>query len=117
MLEAIASVLILIGAFFVVVGSLGLARLPDFFTRLHGPTKATTLGLAAICGAFIAFAAGSGEGLSVRELLILVFLFITAPVSAFMLGRAALRRRTPSMAPRPAPLEETEAHEHRRRGD
>lgn len=113
MLEAIASILVLIGAFFVLVGSLGLARLPDFFTRLHGPTKATTLGLAAVCGAFIAFAAASGEGLSVRELLILVFLFITAPVSAFVLGRAALRRGTPSMTQRPAPLEETRAHEDR----
>lgn len=113
MLETIASILILIGAFFVFVGSLGLARLPDFFTRLHGPTKATTLGLAAVCGAFIAFAAGSGEGLSARALLILLFLFITAPVSAFMLGRAALRRHTPSIAPPPAPLEEHQDDSHR----
>lgn len=113
MLEAIASILILVGAFFALVGSLGLARLPDFFTRLHGPTKATTLGLAAICSAFIVYAASSGEGLSVRELLILVFLFITAPVSAFVLGRAALRRRTPSMATRPVPLEELGNHDDR----
>ncbi|MFP5340523.1 MAG: cation:proton antiporter, partial [Gammaproteobacteria bacterium] len=42
MLEILISVLVLSGAFFALVGSIGLARLPDFFTRLHGPTKATT---------------------------------------------------------------------------
>ena len=44
MFEIIISILVLVGAFFTLVGSIGLAKLPDFFTRLHAPTKATTLG-------------------------------------------------------------------------
>ncbi len=46
MLEYLLSFLILTGAVFTFIGSLGLARLKDFYTRLHGPTKATTLGWA-----------------------------------------------------------------------
>ena len=45
MLDIFLSVLILTGAIFTFIGSLGLARLRDFYTRLHGPTKATTLGV------------------------------------------------------------------------
>lgn len=103
--DDIAALLVVIGAFFVLVGSLGLARLPDFFTRLHGPTKATTLGLGALIGAFIAHAVGSEQGLSVRELLVSLFLFVTAPISAHVLGRSALRRRLDSVAQRPEPLD------------
>ncbi|WP_435104600.1 Na+/H+ antiporter subunit G [Arhodomonas sp. AD133] len=109
MSEIIAAVFIVIGAFFVFVGSFGMLRFPDFFTRLHGPTKATTLGLASLAVAFIAFAAGTEEGLSVRDLLITFFLFITAPISALMLARAALRRRVHSIAPTPPPVDEQEA--------
>jgi multicomponent K+:H+ antiporter subunit G len=46
--ESAVAVLILLGALFVLLGSIGLARLPDFLTRLHGPTKATTLGVGAM---------------------------------------------------------------------
>ena len=49
MIEAIVSLLLVFGAAFVLVGSIGLARFPDFFTRLHGPTKATTLGVPRSC--------------------------------------------------------------------
>ncbi|MCS4505737.1 Na(+)/H(+) antiporter subunit G [wastewater metagenome] len=111
MSEAITAVFILIGAFFVLVGSLGMLRFPDFFTRLHGPTKATTLGLASLLAAFVAYAAGTESGVSVREFLITFFLFITAPVSAFMLGRSALRRRVDSVAPRPAAIDDDETED------
>ena len=46
MLDALTSLFILAEAFFTLAGSIGLARFPNFFLRLHGPTKATTLGLA-----------------------------------------------------------------------
>ena len=46
--EALAAFLIVTGGFFVLLGSIALIRLPDIFTRLHGPTKATTLGVGAI---------------------------------------------------------------------
>jgi len=92
--EAVASVLILVGAAFALVGSIGLARLPDFFTRLHGPTKATTLGVGAIVVASLVHSAGASGGVSLRELAISLFLFITAPVSAHLLGKAALKKRS-----------------------
>ena len=48
MLEAIIACCLVIGGAFTLIGSIGLARLPDLFTRLHGPTKATTLGVGSI---------------------------------------------------------------------
>lgn len=99
MLDILVSVLLLVGSFFILVGSIGLVRLPDFFMRLHGPTKATTLGVGGMLLAAVVHAVG--DGVTLRELLITLFLFITAPVSAFLLGQAGLRRRLPSRAPLP----------------
>lgn len=90
-IEALASFFLLVGAGFALVGSIGLARLPDFFTRLHGPTKATTLGVGSIVIASLIQSTASSGGLSLRELAISLFLFITAPVSAHMLAKAALK--------------------------
>jgi multicomponent K+:H+ antiporter subunit G len=90
-LEALTSFFLLVGAGFALVGSIGLARLPDFFTRLHGPTKATTLGVGSIVIASLIQSSASSGGLSLRELAISLFLFITAPVSAHMLAKAALK--------------------------
>lgn len=92
-LEVVTSLLIIIGAGFALVGSIGLARLPDFFTRLHGPTKATTLGVGAIVLASLVDSSVASGGVSLRELGISLFLFITAPVSAHLLGKAALKSR------------------------
>jgi len=94
MLEIILSVLILIGAFFTLVGSIGLFKLPDFYMRLHGPTKATTLGVGAILIASAIFFTIRGEGISLHELLVTLFLFITAPVSAHLMAKAALHIKT-----------------------
>jgi multicomponent K+:H+ antiporter subunit G len=87
--EALVSILILVGAAFVLIGSIGLARLPDFLMRLHGPTKATTLGVGSIVIASLIHSTIATGGLSLRELVISVFLFITAPVSAHVLSKAA----------------------------
>jgi multicomponent K+:H+ antiporter subunit G len=89
--EFVVSTLILIGAGFALVGSIGLARLPDFLTRLHGPTKATTLGVGAIVIASLVHTSTTSGSISLRELAISLFLFITAPVSAHLLGKAALK--------------------------
>lgn len=92
-LDAIIATLILAGALVAALGSLGLARMPDFYMRLHGPTKASTLGVGAtLLGSMLWFSTVKG-GISVQEILITVFLFATAPVSAHMMGRAALHRR------------------------
>ena len=93
--ESAIAVLILLGALFILLGSIGLARLPDFLTRLHGPTKATTLGVGAmLLATAIFFSSGTNEGISLHELAILFFLFITAPVTAHLLAKAALHRQT-----------------------
>lgn len=89
-LEVLISVLLFAGACFALVGSIGLARLQDFFMRLHGPTKATTLGVGGVIVGSIIFFSNQGQGLSLHELLIALFLFITAPVSAHIVGKAAL---------------------------
>ncbi|MGC9385590.1 MAG: Na+/H+ antiporter subunit G [Hydrogenovibrio sp.] len=90
MLEYILAGLILIGAFFTLVGSIGLYKLPDFYMRLHGPTKATTLGVGAILLASVLYFTFKDGTLSLHELLITLFLFITAPVSAHLMAKAAV---------------------------
>lgn len=82
--------LVAIGCFFVLVGSIGLAKLSDFLKRLHGPTKSTTLGVGCILIGSIAYHGVLGDGLGLRELLITVFLFITAPISAHLMAKAAM---------------------------
>jgi multicomponent K+:H+ antiporter subunit G len=99
--EIVISVFLIVGSFFTLVGSIGLARLPDFFMRLHGPTKATTLGVGGMLLASMADAFSRGEG-GPQELLITLFLFVTAPVSAHLLAKAALHLRVGSRARPPA---------------
>lgn len=89
-LELLAAVLLLLGSGFALIGSVGLVRMPDFYSRLHGPTKATTLGVGGILGASAIHFSSNGQAVSVREVLVILFLFITAPVSAHLLAKAAL---------------------------
>lgn len=89
-IELLVSLCVLIGAAFTLIGSIGLARLPDFFSRLHGPTKATTLGVGGTLVASMLHFSAQARTPSIRELLIALFLFITAPVSAHLMAKAAL---------------------------
>jgi len=91
-IELVISAFLLLGSLFALIGAIGLFRLPDFFTRLHAPTKATTLGVGGIIIASAIFFSVQKQGLSLHELLITLFLFITAPVSAHMLSKAALQQ-------------------------
>lgn len=99
MLDYLLSFLILTGAVFTFIGSLGLVRLRDFYTRLHGPTKATTLGVGCMLIASSVFFSYRGDGMSLHEVLVTLFLFITAPISAHLLAKAALHLRLKSLAP------------------
>jgi multicomponent K+:H+ antiporter subunit G len=94
-LEILISALLLLGSGFVLIGAIGLYRLPDFFTRLHGPTKATTLGVGGLVLASLIFFSSGEQTLSSHELLISLFLFISAPVSAYMLAKAAVLQELP----------------------
>jgi multicomponent K+:H+ antiporter subunit G len=101
-LETLLSLLVLAGAVFTFIGSLGLARFRDFYTRLHGPTKATTLGVGCLLIASSLFFSLTTDSLSLHEILVTFFLFITAPISAHLLAKAALHRQLPSLAPLPS---------------
>lgn len=90
MVDALTAACLLIGAGFAFTGALGLVRLPDLYSRLHGPTKATTLGVGGMLVASVLYFSARGGDLNLRELLITLFLFLTAPISAHLLSRAAL---------------------------
>ena len=90
MLDFILSALILLGAFFTLVGSIGLFKLPDFYMRLHGPTKASTLGVGAILVASAVYFSFKTDTVSLHEILITFFLFISAPVGAHLMAKAAI---------------------------
>lgn len=90
--EILTSVMIVLGAGFALVGSWGLVRLPTLMERLHGPTKATTLGLGGmLVGSVLFFQLDQGIW-SAHELLISLFLFITAPIAANMIAKVHLHR-------------------------
>jgi multicomponent K+:H+ antiporter subunit G len=98
LVQIVVAALLLIGAAFALIGALGLLRFPDFYMRLHAPTKAVTLGVGGVLLASLLLRwAGGGTG--AHELLIALLLFVTAPVSANLLALAALHLRAASCAP------------------
>ncbi len=105
LVELLVSFFLLVGAGFALIGSVGLARLPDFFCRLHGPTKATTLGIGGMLAASLVYFSFRSAALSLHELLVAGFLFMTAPISAHLLAKAALHCRVRTRAPTPRDFE------------
>ena len=106
--EALVSFFLVAGAVFALLGSWGLARLPDFYTRLHGPSKASTLGVGGMLLASMLYFAVRGEP-SLHELLITLFLFISTPVSAHMLVKAALHLKVRSVSNLPVDVNQDKA--------
>lgn len=92
-LDFVIAFLIILGGAFALIGSWGLARLPSLMSRLHGPTKATTLGVGGCLIASMLYFPTHGLSWSAHELLITLFLFITAPISANMIAKASLHGR------------------------
>ena len=90
--EFAIAALIILGAFFLFVGSLGLAKLPDLMRRLHGPTKATTLGIGSMLIASMLYFLLKHQMIAIQELLITTFLFLTAPVTALMVAKTHILR-------------------------
>jgi multicomponent K+:H+ antiporter subunit G len=85
-MSTLAALLVLAGAAFVFIGSLGLARLATFFERAHPPTLGRTLGAGLIlAGSMLYFG-------TLHEILIGVLMLVSTPVTYVLLGRAALRR-------------------------
>jgi len=100
--EWLASALIVLGTSFALVGSWGLVRLPSLMERLHGPTKASTLGLGGmLVGSIVWFQLVKGEW-TTHELLVSLFLFVTAPIAANMIAKVQLHRLRLGQTPGPA---------------
>ncbi|ENX62133.1 MULTISPECIES: Na+/H+ antiporter subunit G [Acinetobacter] len=115
-LEIVVSFFVVFGAFFMLIGSIGMIRLPDLFMRLHAPTKSSTLGLGSFLIAAMIFAAMHGR-FGFAELLITLFAFITAPVSANLMAQAAIHLRlrstsgeVPEALNRPLPWQRYRRH-------
>ncbi|SEJ72329.1 multisubunit potassium/proton antiporter, PhaG subunit [Pseudooceanicola nitratireducens] len=95
------SLALVIGGAFVLVGSIGLIKLRNPMSRLHAPTKAGTLGVGSILIASVIYSFAYGEG-SLHELLIMIFLFVTAPVSAHFIAKVHIHRdQTEQKLPKP----------------
>lgn len=91
--EWIGVILILIGSIVSVISAIGIIRFPDIYTRAHAATKTTTLAvLITLVGTFIYVWFGEGY-ISVRLMLGIVFVFITAPISGHLVLRAAYRAK------------------------
>ena len=95
LIEAVVALLVVTGGLFSFLGSLGLARLPDVFMRLHGPGKATTLGVGCVALASVVYFSLRLSSPSLHGLLIILFVAITTAVSAHLVAKAALHRRLP----------------------
>ena len=98
MLETLIAILLVVGASFTLIGSIGLARLQDFYMRLHGPTKATTLGVGSMLLASALYFSTQRGAVSLHEVLITLFLFMTAPVSGHLMAKAGLHLRVPNVS-------------------
>lgn len=103
--EIVISVLLVTGSLLALIGSFGLLKLRDFYLRLHGPTKASTLGLGGILMGSAVFFSFTESRLSLHEILISLFLFITAPVSAHVLAKTALHHRLAYTGDQPDPMD------------
>jgi len=91
LIELIGPLFIFIGTIFTFLSAIGLIRLPDVYTRSHAASKSTTLGvLCTLFGAFLFFVI-TEEFVSIRLLLGIFFVFLTAPIAAHMICRAAYR--------------------------
>ena len=85
--------LVVVGSFFLTVGTIGLLRLPNVYNRVHATSKPATIGAVAIFLAGFAYFGPGGAGLP--SLIGIVFLFITVPTGAHMISRAAERTGVP----------------------
>jgi len=92
-LEWLIAGCLVFGGLFVLLGSVALLKLPDFYSRLHGPTKATTLGLGSLVVASLLYFNLVVGVLNLQQLLLALFLFISAPVTAHLLIKVALHHQ------------------------
>lgn len=93
MADYLTAFLLVSGGAFAFIAGLGLVRMPDVYIRMHAATKAGTLGAGLILAAVAVHFAE--PAITVRALVAIAFLLLTAPVAAHMIGRAAYRTGVP----------------------
>ena len=95
-MDVTATAFAIVGSVFAVLAAVGIVRMPDLFTRIQTATKASTLGVACV---MVAAAVQFGDlGTIARAVLVIAFLFFTAPVAAHAIGRAAYFHGVPLWA-------------------
>jgi multicomponent Na+:H+ antiporter subunit G len=91
--ELFTAAFLLIGAAFMLIAALGIVRFPDLYTRMHAASKASSLGLGCILlGVAIAYPIGV---VIAKCIMVLLFIFLTAPIAAHMIVRAAYLLKVP----------------------
>jgi multicomponent Na+:H+ antiporter subunit G len=102
MSDLLASMAVILGVTLALLSAVGIVRMPDVYTRLQVATKASSLGVGLL---MLGVAVHFGDlGVTVRALLVVAFIFLTAPVSAHLIGRAAYIAGVP-LAPGTSPDE------------
>lgn len=102
-IEIVISVFLVLSGIFGLAGSFGLVKLRDTMQRLHAPTKATTLGVGSVLIASVLYFGLVRGELSFHELLITIFLFLTAPITANFIAKTYM-----AMNMKPEDIPETE---------
>ena len=95
-----AALCLFIGSAFILIGAIGLLKFNDPMTRLHAPTKVGTIGIGMLLLASIFHSFSLGDS-SMHELLIMAFLFATAPISANFIAKVCIHRRACETPPEP----------------
>ncbi len=90
--ELLIAFFLIVSGIFGFVGSFGMIKLKDPMSRLHAPTKATTLGVGGVLLASIFHSVLLEQRLSLHELLITLFLFLTAPITALFIAKWHIHR-------------------------
>lgn len=88
-LQVIGYAMVMLGLVFMLIGSVGIVRLPDFFSRTHAASKVDTVGVTIVALGVACIEGFSLDGLKV--LLVAFFVMLTNPVAAHALARAAIR--------------------------
>lgn len=85
--EVIAAIFLISGAIFMLIASIGIIRLPDLYMRMHATLKASTLGMLLLLLALCGYMPDVFN--AIKAILIMLFIFLTAPVASQMIGRVA----------------------------
>jgi len=91
--DLLITAFLVMAGIFGLVGSFGLLKLSDAMSRLHAPTKATTLGVGGVLLASMVHAYANGPHYSVHELMITLFLLLTAPITANFIAKVHIHQQ------------------------